>query len=313
MVRQFLIFAAASGFLVSGCGPKIPQHDGYKNPKYKPWEKPKTLEFDEDNEAEVDGWVDYAKRRRARWYMAELPGDGELTVEMRVTTIGDGMGSEEQNEEFDLAFEVLDEKFRVITTANIDDDDAGDREKDRTLYELPQGPYYIHVYAQKRLDKADFSLELKYSRGSIEAESNFPQEVGWPPLLALVPAFDDAPVTEAPKKKKKTKKRKYTKKKTKKKKKEPKKEEKDDKAKVGGMSGRIVNLSSAGGGTRITINRGSSKGVEKGWKGAVVNSKGQAIPDGSFTIDKVTASESQATVGASRDAVEAAKRVYIRP
>jgi hypothetical protein len=312
MVRHLFIVAVASSFLTVGCGPKVPQHDGYKNKKYKPWAKPKMIEFDEDNEAEVDGWVDYSKRKRARWYLTEIPGDGELNIEMKVTAIGDGE-EEEQDEEFDLAFEVLDEEFRVITTANLDDDDAGDRRKDRTLYELPQGKYYVHVYAQARLDKAEFAIEMKWKRGSIEEETNFPKEVDWPPTLALVPAFDDTPVAlDEPKKKKK---KKYKKKKYKKKKKKTDKKEtkKDDKPKAGGMAGRIVNLSAAGGGTRITINRGSSKGVEVGWKGAVINSKGQSIPDGTFTIDKVTASESQGTVGASRDAVEAAKRVYIRP
>ncbi len=219
-----LAVGALAALIVSGaCGPTIPKHNGERYSK--PWKKAKTLKFDEDNEAVVNGTVSYPKRVRSRWYEVNLPGDGEMTVKMDVSPLG---GRTDMN----LGFEVLDDGWNVVTRrypdpsgsgtakpaakkkkakkANADgdddDDDYGDDDDDdddsvaeaelqweQTLIELHKGRYWIHVYALGRLDVADFSMRVKYASGEAKRQSNFPKGVAYYDSLPVVPAFDDAP------------------------------------------------------------------------------------------------------------------------
>ncbi len=204
-----------------GCGPTIPKHNGERSSK--PWKKAKTLSFDEDNEAVVNGTVSYPKRVRSRWYEVTLPGDGELTIKMDVSPLG---GRTDMN----LGFELLDDGWNVITRrypdpggaggahkakakkakkaddGDDDDDDYGDDDDDdddsvaeaelqweQTLIELHKGRYWIHVYTLGRLDVADFSMRVKYRSGEAKRLTNFPKGVAYYDSLPVVPAFDDAP------------------------------------------------------------------------------------------------------------------------
>ncbi len=351
--------------LALGCGgPQVPNHDGYRSPKSKPWKKPKLIKFDDSQEAEAEGSLSYPKRRRARWYAVETPADGELTVKMDVTPIGD-------RQEVKLGFEVLDANYKVLmrleardderraekskkkvdkTDADdeYDDDDYYDEEEDddadddsdsdaellewsRTLYELAAGRYYLHIYLNSRLDVADYSMRLKFAGASIDQQSDFPAQVGFLNPLPVVPALDDAPEVDCkacscsrdkrcksdcgkchrstghrpsrcascdcqgPCKSKCTKKCGSS---------EPA---------ATAIMARITRPVAAGGGTRITMNRGSSNGVQVGWKGAVVSKSGKPIDNGRFTVEKVTSGECVGTVGASPDAVTAAGRVRLTP
>jgi hypothetical protein len=282
-----LLLAVACG------GPQVPDHDGYRNPKQTPWSKPKVLTLDSHFEAEADDAVSYPRQQRSRWFAVDLPGDGELDVRLSLVTLG------QQAREIDLAFEVLDERFRVMTRADSEEDDAGDTHKTRTLYELAQGRYFVHVYAQERLDAAEFTLRVKYRRGSVDRpyESNFPADVAFVDPLPVVPLFDDAP---PPTPKRTTRPTRPT---------QPKKEPTEAPT---GVQGRIVRAVAAAGGTNIIINRGINHGVDKGWRGSVVNAGGTAIANGSFTITSASANESQAQVRATPDAVSSAGRVRLR-
>ena len=89
----------------SGCGPAIPEHDGYSSSK-TPWKKLKRVKWKDDNTARIEDTVSYPARKRARWYQVDLPGDGELTIKMEVVPEAQG--------EFKLGFEVMDAGYRSI-------------------------------------------------------------------------------------------------------------------------------------------------------------------------------------------------------
>lgn len=284
-----------SVLLVGACGPAIPEHNGYKNNQVKPWRKAKVLELDESNEAEIDESVDYRKRKRAKWYAVDTPDFGELQVKMTYSPLLLG-----EVRDFDLAFEVLNSNFTVITRADVEEDDAGEEKKERTLYELEAGRYYIHVYAEQRIDAAEYTLRLTFKSAKKEYESNFPATVAYVPTLPAVPPVDDAPIAPPPKKKCRGKKcRKHT----------PKPPTTPTKS----VGARISGITASGSGTRIKINKGSAAGVEKGWKGNVVTKGGSRIAGGGFTVTSVSSNESYATVKATPDAVTSAKYVRLRP
>jgi hypothetical protein len=79
------------------------------------------------------------------------------------------------------------------------------------------------------------------------------------------------------------------------------------------MSARVVRMVSAGGGTKVTLNRGSANGVTSGWKGKITDAKGKTISNGSFTVESVGTSTCEGTVSASLDTVRAAGRAKLSP
>lgn len=293
-----------------GCGGrKIPDHDGYRTTWKKGWAKPKTLEFDEDFEAEVDGELSYIKRKRARWFVIELLEDGELDIGLQVAPIGEDAEEEEEedvDDPFDVAFELYDEQYKMLLRADREEDDAGDRKKDRTAYELPKGKYLIHLYLQRRLDEAEYTLRLKFRRGSVEPQTDFPAQVAMVDVLSKVPKVDDAP---PPKKRKPRKKCRGSKCK-----KRPRSKKVDNDAPPSDdvLKAKIVVIrGQSGGGTEITLNRGRTHGVDKGWKGKLVTKSGKSIPGGKFTIKSVKTNTSKAKVNVSSDAVKQAGRARL--
>jgi hypothetical protein len=363
---------SALGLVVAtaSCGPKAPTHDGYRSSK--PWKKAKKVKFDEDNESAQDGTLSYPKQRRARWYVVDLPGDGELTVKMEITPLG----STRQN--VAVGFEVLDGGFNVVTRKYADpepgeaaptsrkkkeeksaddgdDDDWGDDDDDwdddddveeeeeeiegeleweQTLYELRKGRYFVHLYTMGRMDEVDYSMRLKYASGQAARISNFPNNVPFYEPLPVVPAFDDAPAVdcktcncrrddrckeECGKCNRRTTSRFSCSRcscssstcKRRCKSKCGGDDGGDDGPAPDAVSARVIRFVAAGGGTKVVMNRGSSHGVEVGWKGRIVNSKGKSIEGGSFTVKKVTSSTSEGQVGASPDTVRAAGRARL--
>jgi hypothetical protein len=286
--RSLVAAFVAVGFAL-GCGGGI-KHNGYKRPDARPWKKPKVLEFDEDNEAEIDGLLSYPKKKRARWFAVDLPEFGQLSVRLNQTALV-------EDADWDVAYEVLDQNYVVLTAADNEEDDAGDEKKTRDLIELDGGRYFIHVYLQDRPASAEFTLRLNYKRSAPIFESEFPANVAYIGLLPQVPPIDDSPPPVIVKKCKKKNCRK------------PKPQ-----PKTGGKSikARIAGITSSPKGTRIKINRGSNDGIAVGWKGSVVTSSGARIPNGGFTVSKVSPSESFAAVRATTDAVTSAKYVKLR-
>ena len=305
--------------MLVGCvGRKIPEHDGYRT-RWKPgWERPKKLEFDEDLEAEKDGELSYPKRKRVHWYEVETPEDGELEITLQASPLGKDTGEEEDEDEddpFDVGFELYNTNYKMLIRADNGEDDAGDRKKSRTAYELPQGKYLLHVFLQRRIDEAEYTVTLKFSRGSVEPQTDFPKNVAYVDLLPVVPAVDDSPENTAPPRRPKCKGKQC--KKRPRRSKDPKTEPKDsgpEPTPSGALNGKIIVIrAQASGGTEIVINKGDTSGVAKGWKGKLVTSKGKAIPGGDFTITSVKTTSSKALVGVSSDAVKQAGRVILTP
>ena len=182
------LVAAACG------GPKVPMHSGYKSEKAKPWTKAKPLVLDEKLEAKSDGELVYRDFRRARWYAIDLPANGELAVKLDITPPGESV-----NEEFDLAMEVLDPGFRVISKSDLEEADAGELAKSKTLVDLAPGRYLLHLYLQGRMDTAEYSLRVAFKRTApAEVKTSFPSEVEFVKPLALVPPKDDTPASYKP-------------------------------------------------------------------------------------------------------------------
>jgi hypothetical protein len=261
-----------------GCA-TIPEHGGYKSRKAQPWNKAKPLTFKE-GEAKVEGELDYADYRRAKWWVLDLPTDSELTLTLEQAAASG----------VDVAMEVLDPNFQVIMRADLEEEDAFEEEKTRTLYELRAGRYLIHLYLQKRLDKADYELRAKLSSVSLDAKTDFPAHVAFIPELPVVPLDDDTPARRRAPQPVRTKPRE----------KEPPKE-------TGPISGRIINVVGVGGGVEITINRGTAQGVSDGMKGRV-----NGLKNGSFTVSGCGERSCKATVKASASEV-GAKSVSISP
>jgi hypothetical protein len=285
------------GLALTACGPKVPTHNGYKNNRTEPWKKAKTLEWSEDMEAEVDDTVDYAKRWRARWFEVKAPRFGELEFKLEYTQL------REPRPEFDLAFEIIDASGRVLVRADAEEDDAGEDTKERTITEVPEGVYWVHVYTQDRTDRAEFNLRVKFKPLAAPDDSNFPDEVAYTPALAAVPPVDDAPppIVRRPRCRRPPCGR-------------PRKPDPPDTGpKPKAVMVRISGITAREGRTAIRIAAGKNRGIETGWSGSVVTKAGRGIANGGFKISRVSATESYASVRASSDAVNAAKYVRIRP
>jgi len=169
-------------------------HSGYKSDTAKPWKKPKQLVFDEKGEAKADGDLVYKDYRRARWYAVTLLANGELTIKLDITPPGDAV-----NEDFDLALEVLDPGFRVISKSDKEEQDAGELAKSKTLLDLRAGTYLIHLYLQGRMDTTEYSMRVAFKRTApAEVKTTFPSEVEFVEPLALVPPKDDTPANYRP-------------------------------------------------------------------------------------------------------------------
>jgi hypothetical protein len=299
LVGVAMVATAACG------GTPIPDHDGYRGTATG-WKRPTPLVLDEDLEAEDDTELSYPERRRSRWYEVTLPQDGSLTLQVSYTPLSgeseadDGLEFEEEDESdeipFDVAFELYDENYRRLLRADYEDDDAGERKRNRVVSNLPKGRYLIHLYVHRRLDRAECTLFVQLKPGVADVETDFPRQVAFVPALPVVPLFDDAPPPR---------------KRTRGSRPRSNKPEDDDKS-AGSLAGRIIGVRGSAGGTTITINRGKSHGVATGWKGEVVHESGKAIPNGTFTITEVKDTRSTATVKATADSVNEARHVRLR-
>lgn len=282
--RGFVVLAAALVAIGACGGPDIPTHSGYKNDKLKPWKKPKLIPLDDKGEGKVDGELEYAAYRRAKWYAVDLPSDGELELNLEITPPGDAA-----DEEFDLAMEILDTNFQVISKADVDEEDAHEMIKNRTLYELTPGRYLIHLYLQRRIDLAEYDLKVKFLPQARAFESDFPAQVQFPPRLATIPPIDDTPadqirVAKQPKVKRTGKGRTKGPK--------PPPEDKGQK-----MNARVINVAVSGSESVITIDRGTNQGVTDGMKAYV-----KGVPGG-VTLNSCGERNCKAKVNATPDQI----------
>jgi hypothetical protein len=239
--------------LAAACGgTKVPLHSGYKSDKSKPWKNAKAIKLDDKGEGKADGALNYASHARARWYAIQLPSHGELTIRLEVTPPGD-----ETNEDFDMALEVLDPGFRVIGKSDKEEEDAGELTKNKTLFDLEPGKYYIHLYLQGRLDSGDFNLKANFKGTKAgDKPSDFPAQVAFIDALPMVPLNDDTPKSYRPPVVTTTVRTRPVG--------TPKKPDEKPVATV--LNARIVGVSVVGGGTRIVLGRGTLTGAATGMK-----------------------------------------------
>jgi hypothetical protein len=267
-------------------------HSGYKSETAKPWKKAKVLAFDEKLEAKTDGDLSYRDYRRARWYAIDLPANGELALKLEITPPGD-----EVNEEFDLAMEVLDAGFRVISKSDLEEADAGELAKSKALVDLTAGRYLVHIYLQGRMDSAEFELRAAFKRTApAEVKTSFPSEVDFVPALAMVPPTDDTPASyRQPKPAVRTTVVRR-----------PKATPEPEKPKVELLSARITAISIVDGGTQITIARGTANGA--------ANGMGGALKGFSFTLNNCSDTRCKAVLSATPDQVRGAgDTVVLKP
>ncbi len=192
--RVLLAFTIAS--LAACGGAPIPMHNGYKASNKEPWKKPKELKLDDQLSAKADGELDYKNYQRAKWYVVNVPKEGQLDIDLEVTPPSD--------DKFDLAMEVIDgQYFQVLTKSDKDDDDANETTKKKSLPDLKPGAYLIHLYLEGRLDTCEYDLSVKVTpavktAAQDDPNDTFPADVQFPPELAVVPLQDDTPIVKEP-------------------------------------------------------------------------------------------------------------------
>lgn len=274
--------------MLAACGgPQVPKHSGYKSEKAKPWKKPKAIPLDDKSEGKADGDLSYADFRRAKWFSIDIPSNGELGLKLEITPPGDAV-----NDDFDLAMEVLDPGYRVISKADLEEEDAHELNKTRTLYDLLPGKYLIHLYLQGRMDTAEFSLRATYKRTApAEIKSDFPAHVAFMPALPMVPINDDTPEKYRPPTTAivKIKRTGGT----------PRPKDPTPPPPSSSKSARIIAISVTGGGTQITVGIGTAQEVAAGWKGKI------AGVSGGFTLAACNERTCTAVVSATPDQIKA--------
>lgn len=282
--------------IVAACGgAQIPMHNGYKGgDKAKPWKKARLLKWDDKGEAKADGDLSYPEMRRAAWYVADLPQSGELDLRVEITP-GDFV-----SEDFDLALEVLDPGNRVIAKSDIEDDDAGQLNKQKKLLDLDPGKYLVHLYLQSRIDAADYTLKAEFKpAATTQGSSDFPAEVAFLPPLPMVPINDDTPKSYKPPAPVVVHHTRH----------QPRPPKKPEPAPVQKLSARILGVSVVSAGTQITIGLGTMKGAKAGMQGKV-----DGLPGGTFTLSTCNERACTATVAATLDQVNhAAGTVSLTP
>ena len=278
-----------AGALTACGGPQIPAHNGYKPKEAKPWKKPKSLKFDDKMEAKAEGDLSYPDMRRARWFELTLPSNGQLALSLEVTPPGDAV-----NDDFDLGMEVYDPSDHVISKSAIDDEDAHELTKKKTLVDQPPGKYLVHLFLQGRMDTAEFVLRAVFKpTAAAQLKSNFPAEVLFVPALPMVPIQDDTPrnykpptTAKAPVKSGRS----HT---------PPPPTTPPPTTPTATVTARIINVQIVPGGTQITVGRGTETGAADGMKGSI---KGVA---GGFAIGGCNARTCTATIRATPDQLKA--------
>ena len=282
---------AISSLLLAACGGRdIPLHNGYRSAKAKPWKKTKNLTLNDKFEGKTDGELNYGAYKRARWYALQLPSAGELALALEITPPPDA-------EDFDLAMEVFDTGNRVIAKADIEDEDAKETTKKRSVEIAEPGKYLIQVYLQGRMDIAEYELQLAFTPKPGELKTDFPASVAFVDELPQVPLTDDTPANRKPKVIVRTGRR------------TPPQTKKDPVVVAPpastSFSGMVLKVIVVGDGTEITFSR--AEGVNPGMKGRVVG-----VQNSGFAVGNCTDRSCKGVVRATPDQIGAGK-VSISP
>jgi len=286
---------AAAVLVAAACGgAQIPEHSGYKSEKSKPWKSAKPLKLDDKLQAKVEGDLNYATFHRARWYSFDLASTSQVDIKLEITPPGDAV-----NDEFDLAIEVLDPGNRVVFKSDLEEEDAKEQSKQRTLLDLQPGHYLVHLYLQDRRDSCEYVLRLAIKpTAPAERKSDFPAQVAFLPALPMVPINDDTPKNYRPPTQTVVKTTKRTTK---------VKQEAPPPPPSPTISARIIDLRVVSGGTVITVSRGTNSGASAGMK---VKINGIS---GTFQLASCNERSCTATVPATPDQVRSAGNVVLTP
>lgn len=294
MMRLWFVTAAVLGAAACG-GVDVPQHTGYKGKNPEPWKKPKELKLTEKDgryTGKLEDSLDYATFKRARWYRVTLPGPGKLDLELEIIPNNDA-------EEMDVAFEVLSPTFDVLAKSDADSDDANEQKKTKSLPDLEEGAYLVHVFLQGRMDAADIELKANFTRGEAVWKSDFPNQVAFVGELAAIPPFDDTPQKAPPPRKPPPR--------TGPRPPKPEPEAPVDPSAPKPVAASITNVEPAGSGARITIGAGTNAGVADGWRGSINGVKGS-----SFVVSGCGPVTCQATVKVSADTAAGSRKVVLK-
>lgn len=294
MTRLWFVTVAA---LAACGGVQVPQHNGYKGKNPEPWKKSKELKLVEKEgkyTGKAEDSLDYATFKRARWYKVTLPGPGKLDLDVEITPGTDA-------EEMDVGFEVLSPRYEVLARSDADSDDANEQKKQKSLPDLPEGSYLVHLYLQGRMDSADVELRATFTRGELPWKSDFPNQVAFVGELAAVPPLDDTPMKAPPPKKPPPR--------TPRTPREPVEPvETVDPGAPKPVGASITNVEPAGSGVRITVGAGTNAGVQDGWKGSISGLKGSG-----FVVSGCGPVTCTATVRVSPDDAASHSRVVLKP
>jgi hypothetical protein len=285
----------------------------------------------ENNEGRGKGIVTYPGGDRVDWRSIQLPEGkhGRLEVEIKWTPPRPGL---------DLAFEVYDEFFERVAQAK-PSPGSGRRRKSADVKKA-EGKMYLMIYAPERGDAADYRIQVDFhpaADGVTLPPGKVAELIEDPPVLPALPEEAPPPdcvktpgapgcpppdcaktpgapgcppvgavdcvktpgapgcppvvavdCTKVPR-------------------------DPSCPALPPVTGGKITNAQNKTGGAIVTVNRGSSAGVDKGWKGQVVDDKGKPIFGGDFICTKVTASECVGSVTLTRDQVAGKKVVLQAP
>lgn len=308
----------AIALVTGGCLRNIAQNsDSGKDQQYK---GAKLIEL-EDGEGEVRDIVTYPGGDRVDWKVIELPEGqkGDLRIRLRYRSARPGM---------EVVFAVFDQWFhRVARTKR--KKSKSQRGKKRATVKGATGRYYIQIYAPTRMDAASYKLSIRFKERKlphIPTDEEMLAEVEEPPELPAIPepaapaagggaqaagggpagggaAPAPAPAPAAagpggPGAGGAT---------------EPGAGDTVEPP-AGPLKAKVVKLRASSGGVVVTLNRGKSDGVDRGWSGQVLlGDTDNPLADGVFKIIKVTKRESKAKIKLTIDQVKANRRVLLTP
>ncbi len=292
-------------------------------------------------EGMAKGIVTYPGGDRVDWKLIELPKDKVGTLKLQLSWTAPRPG-------LDLSFDVYNEWGRKLDSAKPKRQKRA-RGKKKMSLENAKGNLYVEVYASNRGDAGKYKLTVTFDETPVEVAEVFDPsklDVPDPPKLAAVPPpcdinaidkdnpeckgksppcdpakpdpanpnctgvfppcgqpLDPAnpnclpmypdcdPLAIDPK--------------------NPKcKGVKPPAAKP--VDGRIINVQIEGDQTTIVIDRGKKDGVERGWKGVVIDGNGRELANGGFVVLTVRERQSSGKVKLSRDTVNG-KKVQLTP
>lgn len=255
-------------------------HNGYPNTN-APWKRAQVVPF-QTHVATLEGDLDFAARRRAKWFRVALDTPGVLDVQLSVT-------GEADDSAFNVAVEVYSPSLQILAR-----DDArayASKQKRITATAAEPGNYLIHLYLHRANDASEYKLVLQLTGGELPVATT----VAMPPRLPVVPLMDDT-LAEAPPAAQRTRRPPAALP-------EPRPTPPPRR-----LIARIINVTVGKGATTITVNRGTKHGLTDQQTGHVVGVRGAE-----FRLIDCGSNTCRAHVNATPDQLQRAATVEITP